>query len=148
MSTPFAKPGEIKREWIHFDAEGLVLGRLAARIATILKGKHKAQYTPHTDVGDFVVVTNASKVKLTGNKLDDKIYYWHTGYPGGIKDATARELLEKKPEEVLRLAVKGMLSNTPLHRQMLKKLKIYAGAEHPHTAQKPQTQTIRTRGAE
>lgn len=135
--TPFAKPGEIERKWYHVDADGEVVGRLASRIAVVLKGKHKGQYTPHADTGDFVVVTNAEKVRFTGKKWSDKMYYRYSGFVGGIKENTAAELREKHPEDILRLAVKRMLPNTPLHRKMLTKLKIYAGSEHPHSAQKP-----------
>ncbi|MEW6777388.1 MAG: 50S ribosomal protein L13 [Bdellovibrionota bacterium] len=139
MSTPFAKQGQFERKWVHIDADGQVLGRLATRIATILKGKNKAQYTPHIDVGDFVVVTNASKIRLTGKKMEDKMYNWYTGHPGGLKTANAAKMIARKPEKVIFLAVKRMLPNTPLHRHMLGKLKIYAGAEHPHAAQKPES---------
>ncbi|MCB0221717.1 MAG: 50S ribosomal protein L13 [Chrysiogenetes bacterium] len=136
-STPFAKTGEIERNWFHVDADGEVLGRLATRIAMVLKGKHKPQFTPHIDTGDFIVVTNVEKIKLTGNKWADKMYYRYSGYVGGLKETTAAELRERHPEDILRLAVKRMLPNTPLHRKMLTKLKIYAGTDHPHSAQKP-----------
>ncbi len=119
------------------NAEGKVLGRLSAGVASVLKGKNKPTYTPHLDTGDFVVVVNAGKVTLTGKKLKDKVYYHHTGYPGGIKQTTAEKLLAKKPTEVIRTAVKGMLPKNSLGRQMLRKLKIYAGPNHPHEAQKP-----------
>jgi large subunit ribosomal protein L13 len=120
------------------DATDRTLGRLATRIATVLRGKHKAQYTPHEDVGDFVVVVNAEKIKVTGRKLDQKIYYRHSGYPGGIKGITLRRQLELHPERVIQSAVKGMLPHGPLGRRQLKKLKVYAGAQHPHTAQQPE----------
>lgn len=136
-STPFAKQGEIDRNWFHVDADGEVLGRLATRIAVVLKGKHKPQYTPHIDTGDFVVVTNAEKIKLTGKKETDKMYYRYSGHVGGLKEVNAEQMRERHPEDMLRLAVKRMLANTPLHRKMLTKLKIYAGEQHPHAAQKP-----------
>ncbi len=138
MSTPFAKPGQIERKWYVVDATDKTLGRLATRIATVLKGKHKAQFTPHADTGDFVIVTNAGKVRLTGKKMTDKLYHWHTGYPGGLKTMQAGHMIERDPGRVLKLAVKGMLPNTSLHRRMLGKLKVYRGAEHPHSAQKPE----------
>ena len=137
MKTFNAKKEEIIRDWYLVDADGKVLGRLASEIARRLRGKHKPIYTPHVDTGDFVVVVNAEKVSLTGKKMTDKIYYHHTGYPGGIKSITAGKLLEEKPERLLRAAVKGMLPKNSLGRQMLKKLKIYAGGEHPHEAQTP-----------
>ncbi|WP_025324537.1 50S ribosomal protein L13 [Deferrisoma camini] len=137
MKSYMATPQTAEREWFVVDAEGQTLGRLASRIATILRGKHKPTYTPHVDTGDFVVVVNAEKVHLTGNKLDQKMYWRHSGYPGGIKGRTARQMLERKPEDVLRLAVKGMLPKNILGRNMLRKLKIYAGPEHPHQAQQP-----------
>jgi len=137
MKSYMATPQTAEREWFVVDAEGQTLGRLASRIATILRGKHKPTYTPHVDTGDFVVVVNAEKVRLTGNKLDQKMYWRHSGYPGGIKGRTARQMLERKPEDVLRLAVKGMLPKNILGRNMLRKLKIYAGPEHPHQAQQP-----------
>lgn len=137
MVTYSAKPGEVKREWLLVDAEDQVLGRLATRVADLLRGKHKARFTPHVDAGDFVVVVNAEKIKLTGQKLDQKKYHRHSGYPGGIKTRTARELLAKKPEDMIKLAVKGMLPKNRLNRRILTKLKIYAGPEHPHAAQQP-----------
>lgn len=137
MKTWNAKPGEVERRWYLVDAEGKILGRLATQIADTLRGKGKPQYTPHVDTGDFVVVVNAEKVALTGNKLDDKIYYRHSGYPGGLRQRTAREQLERRPTEVLRKAVKGMLPKNRLARQQINKLKIYAGPEHPHAAQDP-----------
>lgn len=137
MKTYQAKKGEVKRNWFLVDADGKILGRLAADIAARLRGKNKAVYTPHVDTGDFVVVINAEKIRLTGKKLDDKVYYHHTGYPGGIKGITAGKLLQLKPEDLLRFAVKGMLPKNTLGRAMLKKLKIYAGKTHPHDAQMP-----------
>ena len=138
MKTQFAKKAEIERKWIVVDAKDQILGRLAVQIATRLMGKDKPTFTPNADTGDFIVVVNAEKVRLTGNKLDKKIYYWHTGYPGGIKSETARERLEKYPERVLSAAVRGMLPKSRLGRAMLKKLKVYAGPDHPHAAQKPE----------
>jgi large subunit ribosomal protein L13 len=132
-----AKPGEIAREWYVVDAEGQTLGRLATRIADTLRGKNKPQYTPHVDTGDFVVVVNCEKIQVTGQKLDKKIYYRHSGFPGGLRERTLREQLERRPTEVLRKAVKGMLPRNSLGRAQLTKLKIYAGAEHPHEAQAP-----------
>jgi len=137
MKTYNAKPGEIAREWFLVDADGQTLGRLATRLADLLRGKGKAQYTPHVDSGDFVVVVNAEKIAVTGNKLDDKMYYRHSGYPGGLKQRSLREQLARRPDEVIRKAVKGMLPRTRLGRQQLTKLKIYAGPEHPHEAQAP-----------
>lgn len=137
MTTYNAKKEEIQRDWFLVDAEGQVLGRLATQIAARLRGKHKPVYTPHVDTGDFIIVVNAGKVVLTGNKLKDKIYYHHTGYPGGIKSVSAGKLLQERPEEVLRKAVRGMLPKNTLGRAMLKKLKIYAGGEHEHAAQCP-----------
>jgi large subunit ribosomal protein L13 len=137
MKTYSAKPGEVTREWYLVDAEGKTLGRLATQIADTLRGKRKPQYTPHVDTGDFVVVVNAEKVQVTGNKLDQKRYYRHSGYPGGLRSRTLREQLDRRPTEVLRVAVKGMLPKNRLARQQLTKLKIYAGPEHPHEAQNP-----------
>ena len=137
MKTYLTPVKEIEKNWYVVDAEGKVLGRLASEIATRLRGKHKPNYSTFMDVGDFIVVINADKVKLTGNKLENKKYYHHTGFIGGIKEATAKELLEKKPTEVLHKAVKGMLPKNTLGRAQLKKLKIYAGNEHPHQAQQP-----------
>jgi large subunit ribosomal protein L13 len=137
MKTWNAKPGEIERQWQLVDAEGQTLGRLATRIADTLRGKDKPQYTPHVDTGDYVVVVNAEKVAVTGKKLDDKLYHRHSGYPGGLRSRTLREQLERQPEEVIRKAVKGMLPRNRLGRAQLRKLKIYAGPEHPHTAQAP-----------
>ena len=137
MKTYTAKPGEIEREWYLVDAEGQTLGRLATRIADTLRGKGKPQYTPHVDTGDFVVVVNAEKIAVTGSKLDSKLYYRHSGYPGGLRSRTLREQLERRPTEVLRKAVKGMLPKNRLAAAQLTKLKIYAGPEHPHAAQSP-----------
>ena len=137
MKTYTAKPGEIAREWYVVDAEGQTLGRLATRIADTLRGKNKPQYTPHVDTGDFVVVINAEKVAVTGQKLDQKRYYRHSGYPGGLRTRTLREQLERRPTEVIRTAVKGMLPKNRLAARQLTKLKIYAGPEHPHAAQSP-----------
>ncbi len=138
MRTYQQKPSEVQRRWFVVDAQGKVLGRLASRVAAILRGKHKPTFTPHVDGGDFVVVVNAEKVKLTGRKLQEKVYYWHTGYPGGIKSATAAQMLERKPEWVIQKAVQRMLPKNPLGRRMLKKLKVYRGPEHPHAAQRPE----------
>ena len=137
MKTYSAKPGEITREWYLVDAEGKTLGRLATQIADTLRGKRKPQYTPHVDTGDFVIVVNAEKIHVTGNKLDQKRYYRHSGYPGGLRSRTLREPLDRRPTEVLRVAVKGMLPKNRLARQQITKLKIYAGPEHPHEAQNP-----------
>lgn len=138
MKTCHTPVEEIERKWFVVDAQDKVLGRLASEIAARLRGKHKPNFSPHMDVGDFIVVVNAEKVKLTGNKLDDKVYYRHSGFMGGIKQRTAKEVLEKKPTELLKMAVKGMLSKNSLGRKQLKKLKIYTGNEHPHAAQKPE----------
>ncbi len=138
MRTYTAKPGEVERRWYVVDADGQTLGRLATRIADTLRGKGKAQYTPHVDTGDFVVVVNAEKVLVTGNKLDQKRYYRHSGYPGGLRSRTLREQLERRPTEVIRKAVKGMLPKNRLARRQLTKLKVYAGPDHPHEAQAPQ----------
>ncbi|HXV02119.1 MAG TPA: 50S ribosomal protein L13 [Gaiellaceae bacterium] len=133
-----AKPGEVERRWYLVDADGKTLGRLATRIADTLRGKDKPQYTPHVDTGDFVVVVNAEKIAVTGNKLDDKRYYRHSGYPGGIRSRTLRDELERRPAEVIRKAVKGMMPRSKLGRAQLTKLKVYAGPEHPHEAQSPE----------
>ena len=138
MKTYNAKPGEIAREWYVVDADGQTLGRLATGIANVLRGKGKPQYTPHVDTGDFIVVVNAEKVQVTGNKLDQKRYYRHSGYPGGLRSRTLREQLERRPTEVIRKAVKGMLPKNRLARRQLTKLKVYAGPDHPHEAQAPQ----------
>ena len=137
MKTYQAKKEELEYKWYLVNAEGKVLGRLATELAKILKGKNKPTYTPHVDTGDFVIVVNAGKLTLTGKKMKDKIYYHHTGYPGGIKEINAEKLLAKKPTEMIRMAVKGMLPKNILGRQMLRKLKVYAGPNHPHEAQKP-----------
>jgi large subunit ribosomal protein L13 len=137
MKTYSAKPGEVTREWWLVDAEGQTLGRLATLIADTLRGKRKPQYTPHVDTGDFVVVVNAERIVVTGNKLDQKRYYRHSGYPGGLRSRSLRDQLERRPTEVIRTAVKGMLPRNRLARQQLTKLKVYAGPEHPHEAQAP-----------
>ena len=137
MSTYYAKPGEVEREWLLIDAEDQVLGRLATQVAIILKGKHKPQYTPHVDTGDFVVVINADKIRLTGDKAAQKTYYRHSGYPGGLKSMSFERAMERYPERVIEHAVKGMLPKNTLGRAQGKKLKVYAGPEHPHAAQKP-----------
>ncbi len=142
MRTYYAKPGEVEREWLVVDATDIPLGRLASEIASILKGKRKPQYTPHVDVGDFVIVVNAEKVKLTGNKLADKRKYRHSGYPGGLKSISIGDMLIKHPERVIEGAVKGMLPKNTLGRAMGKKLKVYAGPEHPHQAQMPRQITL------
>lgn len=138
MKTYVAKEHEVEKKWYLVDAQDMVLGRLASQIAVRLRGKHKPIFTPHADTGDFVVVINADKVALTGNKWDNKIYYRHTGYLGGLKQISAKKLLEKKPDQLLYMAVKRMLPKNSLGRRQLKKLKIYAGSEHPHEAQNPQ----------
>ena len=139
MKTYSAKPSEVERKWFVVDAEDVVLGRLASIIATRLRGKHKPTFTPHIDCGDNIVVINAEKVKLTGNKRADKTYYWHTGHPGGIKSRTAGAVLDgKHPERVVQKAVERMISRNPLGRQQLRKLHVYAGADHPHEAQQPE----------
>jgi large subunit ribosomal protein L13 len=142
MKTFSAKKEEVQRDWVLIDAKDQVLGRLASEIAMILRGKKKPIFTPHVDTGDFVVVVNAEKVKLTGAKLRDKVYYHHTQYPGHLKAITARDLMVKKPTEVLRHAVRGMLPKNHLGRELLKKLKLYAGPQHPHAAQQPKALTL------
>jgi len=137
MRTYMAKPGEIARDWYVVDAAGLTLGRLATRIAIVLRGKHKPQFTPHVDAGDFVVVVNADKIELSGEKLDTKKYYRYSGFPGGLKTTVARTLRASNPDRMLREAMKGMLPKNRLASQLLTKLKVYAGNEHPHAAQKP-----------
>ena len=137
-STKSAKPQEVVHDWYVVDAEGMVLGRLCSKIAHVLRGKHKPSYTPHVDCGDNVIVLNADKIRLTGNKLEQKVYLSHTGYPGGQRSINAKRLLDKKPYAVVENAVKGMLPKNKLGRQMYKKLFVYAGGEHPHAAQKPQ----------
>ena len=138
MKTFVAKEHEVDKKWYLIDANEKVLGRIATQIAMRLRGKHKPIFTPHADTGDFVVVVNAEKLKLTGRKWDDKFYYRHSGYMGGLKEISAKKLLEKKPEDLLRFAVKGMLPKNSLGRRQLKKLKIYAGPDHPHQAQQPE----------
>ena len=137
-----ASPSTVERKWYVVDAEGKTLGRLASEVANVLRGKNKPTYTPHIDTGDYVIVVNAEKIKVTGKKLDQKIYYHHSEYVGGMKEATLREMMQKKPEFVITHAVKGMLPKGPLGRQMLKKLHVYAGPEHNHAAQKPETLDI------
>ena len=138
MKTYSAKPLEVERKWYVIDATDEILGRLAVRVANILRGKNKPEYTPNVDTGDFVIVINADKIKVTGKKMDQKMYYRHSDYVGGMKEATLKEMMAKKPEDVIKLAVKGMLPKGPLGRQMIKKLHVYAGAEHAHAAQKPE----------
>jgi len=138
MKTFSAKPETVKRDWYVVDADGKTLGRMATEIARRLRGKHKPEYTPHVDTGDYIVVINAEKVKVTGNKSKDKMYYRHTGFPGGIKEISFEKLIDKKPEMVIEKAVKGMLPKNPLGRAMYRKLKVYAGPDHQHTAQQPQ----------
>ncbi len=142
MSTYYAKPGEIEREWLLVDATDMVLGRLASEVAQILKGKNKPQYTPHVDTGDFVIIINAEKVRLTGNKALSKNYYRHSGFPGGLKEVSYQRMLEKHPERVVEKAVKGMLPKNTLGRAMGRKLKVYAGPNHRHEAQKPRQITL------
>lgn len=137
MKTLSAKPETVKRDWYVVDAAGKTLGRLSTEIARRLRGKHKPEYTPHVDTGDYIVVINAGQVRVTGNKSSDKMYYSHTGFPGGIKSISFEKLVEKAPEQVILKSVKGMLPKGPLGRAMFKKMKVYAGAEHPHTAQQP-----------
>jgi large subunit ribosomal protein L13 len=137
MKTYYAKPGEVQREWVLIDAENQVLGRVASKAAQILRGKNKPQYTPHVDTGDFVVIVNADKIRLSGSKATAKEYYRHSGYPGGLKCETFEEAMQKHPERVIEHAVKGMLPKNTLGRAMGKKLKVYAGPDHPHTAQQP-----------
>ncbi len=138
MKTVSAKPETVKRDWYVIDASDKTLGRLATEIARRLRGKHKPEYTPHVDTGDYIVVVNAAKVRVTGNKLKDKMYHHHTGYIGNLKSISLEKLLDKAPERVIETAVKGMLPKNPLGRAMFKKLKVYAGAEHSHSAQQPQ----------
>ena len=142
MRTYVPKEDEISREWVVMDAADQVLGRLATEVATILRGKNKPDFTPHLDTGDFVVVVNAERVRLTGAKLDDKVYYRHSGRPGSLKSETARERLNKHPERVIQAAVWGMLPKNRLGRKLLRKLKVYAGPEHPHQAQQPKTHSL------
>ena len=142
MKTFSAKAEDVSRDWFVVDADGKTLGRLASEIAHRLRGKHKAEYTPHVDTGDYIVVINAEKVHVTGKKTTDKIYHSHTGYPGGLKSISFEKLIDKAPERVIQGAVKGMLPRNPLGRAMFKKLKVYAGSEHPHAAQQPQALNI------
>ena len=142
MATFSAKPETVKRDWYVVDADGKTLGRLATEIARRLRGKHKPEYTPHVDTGDYIIVINAEKVQVTGNKAKDKMYYSHTGFPGGIKEITFDKLIDKAPERVIEKAVKGMRPRGPLGRDMYRKLKVYAGAEHKHAAQQPQALDI------
>ena len=142
MKSFMASPSTVERKWYVVDAEGKTLGRLASEVANVLRGKNKPTYTPHIDTGDYVIVVNAEKIQVTGEKLDQKIYYHHSEYVGGMKEATLREMMQKKPEFVITHAVKGMLPKGPLGRQMLKKLHVYAGPEHNHAAQKPETLDI------
>ena len=142
MKSFIAKPAEVERKWYVVDADGKTLGRLASEVASVLRGKNKPTFTPHVDCGDYVIDINAEKVAVTGKKRAEKIYKKHTGYPGGLREITFDKLQQKKPEEIIRHAVKGMLPDGKLGRQMFKKLKVYAGAEHPHTAQKPETLEI------
>jgi len=138
MKTSFAKPSEVNRKWYVVDASGMILGRLASRIASVLRGKTKPIYTPHVDTGDYVIVINAEKIRFTGNKLNTKMYYHHSGYPGGIKKESAKDLMKESPERILISAVRGMLPKNKLGRKQIKKLKVYRGPEHPHQAQKPE----------
>ena len=138
MSTYMAKPANVDRKWYVIDAEGVVLGRLASQVALMLRGKHKPTFTPHVDTGDFIIVVNTDKIVLTGNKLNDKIYYHHTGHPGGLKETKYRDLMATKSEFALKKAVRGMLPKGPLGNKMIKKLKVYAGPEHKHEAQQPE----------
>ena len=143
MKSFMASPATIERKWYVIDAQGQTLGRLSSEIAKILRGKNKPTFTPHIDTGDNVIVINAEKIKVTGKKMDQKIYYKHSDYPGGMRETTLKEMLEKKPTDVITLAVKGMLPKGPLGRTMIEKLHVYAGAEHPHAAQKPEALEIK-----
>jgi len=138
MSTFMANPATVEHKWYVIDADGVVLGRLASQVALMLRGKHKPTFTPHVDTGDFIIVTNTDKIVLTGKKLDQKIYYHHSGYPGGLKETKYSDLMAKKSEFALKKAVRGMLPKGPMGNKMMKKLKVYAGAEHPHAAQQPE----------
>ncbi len=142
MKTFMASPSTIERKWYVVDAQGMTLGRLASEVAKVLRGKNKPTFTPHIDTGDYVIVINAEQIKVTGKKLDQKIYYHHSRYVGGMKETTLREMMNKKPEKVVELAVKGMLPKGPLGREMYKKLYVYTGSEHNHQAQKPETLTF------
>ena len=148
QKTHSTTPDEIERKWFVVDAQGQTLGRIASRIAPILMGKTKPEYVPNLDTGDFVIVVNCEKVHVTGKRMEQKIYYRHTGFPGGLRSMTLREMLNRDPERVITFAVKGMLPKGPLGRQMASKLKVYAGGEHPHEAQQPEVLEISTRGAE
>jgi large subunit ribosomal protein L13 len=143
MKSYMARPLEVERKWHVIDAEGQTLGRLATEIARLLRGKNKPQYTPHVDTGDFVVVVNAEKIVVTGRKAEQKVYYRHTGYPGGLRETSYETMLERKPTEILRKAVRGMMPRTRLGRQQFRKLKIYAGPEHPHEAQSPEPYEVK-----
>lgn len=143
MKTFMQKKETVERKWYVVDAEGQTLGRLATKVATVLRGKHKPTYTPHVDCGDYVIVINAEKVVLTGNKLDDKMYYNHSGFPGGLRERNAKTMIEKYPEEMVERAIKGMLPHNPLGRAMGKKLFVYAGADHKHEAQKPEVMEVK-----
>jgi large subunit ribosomal protein L13 len=143
MKTYFPSDSDVKKDWYVINADGVVLGRLAAQVAAVLRGKTKPVYTPHTDTGDFIIIVNAEKIKLTGNKLFQKMYRHHSNYPGGLRVTNAKTMLEKKPEEVILIAVKGMLPKNSLGRQMIKKLKVYKGNEHPHKAQMPKEMTLK-----
>jgi large subunit ribosomal protein L13 len=142
MKTVSTRPQDVDRTWFVVDAENKTLGRLATEIAHRLRGKHKPEYTPHVDTGDYIVVVNAEKIRVTGNKFNDKMYYRHSGYPGGIKEMNFKDMQERHPERIVEKAVKGMLPRNPLGRAMFKKLKVYSGAEHPHAAQQPQSLEI------
>ena len=142
MNSFMANPAKVERKWYVVDATGYTLGRLASEVAKVLRGKNKPVFTPHVDTGDYLIVVNADKIKVTGKKLDQKIYYHHSDYVGGMKETTLREMLAKKPEKVVELAVKGMLPKGPLGREMFTKLHVYAGAEHPHAAQQPEALTF------
>ena len=142
MKTFMANPDKLEKKWYVVDAEGQTLGRMCSEIAKVLRGKNKPEYTPFVDTGDYVIVVNADKIKVSGKKMDQKIYYRHSDYVGGMKSATLREMLDRRPEKVVELAVKGMLPKGPLGRQMMRKLHVYTGAEHPHTAQQPEVLTF------
>lgn len=142
FKTKSAKPADVVREWYVLDAENQTVGRMASEVATILRGKHKPSFTPHVDCGDFVIITNADKARFTGNKETEKLYYRYSGYPGGMKTRTAKEMRARRPEHIVEHAVKGMLPKGPLGRSMLKKLKVYAGPDHPHEAQQPKELTF------
>ncbi|MBI5408531.1 MAG: 50S ribosomal protein L13 [Nitrospirae bacterium] len=144
MKTIFAKDTDVVKKWHVVDADGMVLGRLASQIASILRGKNKPIFTPHADTGDFVIVVNAGKVRLTGNKLEKKAYYHHSGYPGGIKKKMAKDIMKESPERIITSAVRGMLPKNKLGRQQFKKLKVYSASEHPHKSQKPETLILTT----